>query len=139
MLVSQTVAAQQSDAENRHAAKATSPHLTIELNKLEQRDSACRLTLLIENRLGQTLRALDLELVLFARDQRIMRLIAAKAGWFPKAKSRVRQFDLPAIKCQQISRVLVNTINKCEGDELTPERCLGLTRTRSRADVPLIY
>lgn len=118
---------------------AAAPQLIIELNNLEQRKDTCRLTLLIENKLGATIANLSFELVLFDNAQRIKRLLAVAAGSFPKSKSRVRQFDLPSTPCGSIGRVLLNAITNCTGDSLSPDHCLNLTRTRSRIAVELAY
>jgi hypothetical protein len=113
--------------------------LTIELNNLEQRRDTCRLTLLIENKLGSAIDNLGFELVLFDNAQRIKRLLAVAAGSFPRSKSRVRQFDLPSTSCSSIGRVLLNAITSCAGDGMSPDHCLNLTQTRSRITVELAY
>lgn len=121
------------------AATDPKPHLIIELNNLEQRTGACRLSLLIENRLGSPLRDLAFELVLFDKNQRISQLLAVPAGAFPKSKSRVKQFDIKSIECAAVSRILFNTISRCKARDMTPDKCLAVTRTRSRTTVPLTY
>ncbi|MBU1175270.1 MAG: Tat pathway signal sequence domain protein [Alphaproteobacteria bacterium] len=113
--------------------------LTIELNDIEQQQTACRLTLLIENKLGAAITDLGLELVLFGPDQRIMKLIAVPAGAFPPSKTRIRQFDLAGIQCAGISRILLNTITRCEGAGMSPSHCLEAAKTRSRVKVDLQY
>jgi hypothetical protein len=115
------------------------PGLTIELNNLEQRSNACRLTLLIDNKLGTKISDLGFELVLFGKDQRIIQLLAVEAGSFPKTKSRVKQFDLTSVACVDISRILLNSITRCAANDFTPDTCLAATRTTTRTSVPLAY
>jgi hypothetical protein len=121
------------------AEPAVTSQLIIELNNLDQRPDACRLTLLVENQLGDTIPDLSFELVLFGKDQRIMQLLAVTAGSFPKSKSRVKQFDLKSIACDDIGRILLNSITRCSGGTLSPDTCLAATRTTSRTAVPLAY
>jgi len=113
--------------------------LSIELNKLEQQQSACRLTLLIENKLETRINDLNFELALFGSDKQITKMLAISAGSFPTRKTRIRQFDLPDTKCESISRFLLNSITKCDGDGLTPENCLDRTRTGSTTKTSLDY
>lgn len=113
--------------------------LAIELNALDQRGSACRLSFLISNKTGVALDALAFELVLFDASQRIISLVAAEAGALPKGKSRVKQFDIAARECTSISRLLLNDITQCKGGTLTPKTCLQAVLLSSRASVPLIY
>ncbi len=119
--------------------KASQPSLVVELNNLEAKEAACRLSMLIENQLGAALDELTFELVLFDKDQRITSQLAVKAGALPKDKSRVMQFDLQAVSCTDIGRILFNSISKCSGPALTPEQCLAATTTRSRTEVKLTY
>ena len=115
------------------------PHLVIELNNIQQQPAACRLSLLIENKLGAAIEDLGFELVLFATDERIMQLLAVQAGAFPKAKTRVKQFDLKSVDCAGIGRILLNNVTSCTITGFTPATCLAATRTRSRTTVQLTY
>lgn len=113
--------------------------LSIELNKLEQQNAACRLTLLIKNDLNTRIEALDFELALFGQDKKITKLLAIAAGSFPNQKTRIRQFDLTDTACSGISRFLLNSVTKCTGDGLTPDNCLERTKTRSTTNIALDY
>ncbi|MEO0619866.1 MAG: hypothetical protein AAFZ01_11395 [Pseudomonadota bacterium] len=119
-----------------HADEA--PRLSIELNNLTNVGGACRVTFLMKNALGRAVTDLRFELVLFGKDQRIMRLIAVTAGQLPVGKSRVRQFDLKGIECGDVGRALLNDITQCAGDQLTPATCLAAAKLSSRIDVPFI-
>ena len=115
------------------------PYLLIELNNLEQQKNACRLSLLIENKLGAAIDNLDFELVLFGTDERIMQLVAVRAGAFPKGKTRVKQFDLKSVECPGIARALLNTITRCDATGYTAASCLTAARTRTRTKTQLSY
>jgi hypothetical protein len=99
--------------------------LGLELNALQQSDAGCRITFLAENRLGSEIGKSSFELALFGADGGIDRLVALDFGMLPDGKSRVVQFELKQLACDDIGRVLVNDITACEGAALTPATCLA--------------
>jgi len=113
--------------------------LAIELNALDQRGKACRLSFLVSNKTGVALQALAFELVLFDKSQRIVSLVAAEAGALPKGKTRVKQFDIAERDCATIGKLLLNDITQCTGGALAPQTCLEQVSVGSRAAVPLVY
>lgn len=113
--------------------------IIIELNRLQPNESACRASFVIQNKTGTALGNLDLELVLFDEEQRIIKTVSLGAGALPEEKSRVSQIDLPELGCDALGQLMLNTITKCEGEALTPDICLSISKTRSRADIELIY
>jgi hypothetical protein len=115
------------------------PGLSIELNRLDANADSCRTTFVIRNDLGAEIRALTFEIVLFDKDQKLLRLTSFPAGAFPKGKTIVQQFDIPGIVCGTIGRALLNAISQCDGEGLDPARCLAGVRTMSRAGVDLVY
>jgi hypothetical protein len=123
----------------RAAGDTPAPALVIELNQLNQRNADCRLSLLIRNELGTRLADLELELVLFDKSKRIMKLLSVPAGAFPPRKTRIRQFDIANTACSSISSMLLNSITRCRGSQLTPEKCLERAKTRSATTTPLTY
>jgi hypothetical protein len=97
----------------------------LELNALQQSETGCRITFLAENRLGSEIGKSSFELALFGADGGIDRLVALDFGVLPEGKSRVVQFELKQLACDDIGRVLVNDITACEGGDLTPSACLA--------------
>ena len=97
----------------------------LELNALQQSDTGCRITFLAENRLGSEIGKSSFELALFGAEGSIDRLVALDFGALPEGKSRVVQFELRQLACDEIGRVLVNDITACEGGDLTPATCLA--------------
>jgi len=53
----------------------------------------------------------------------------------PIGKTRVRQFDLADMPCDNISRILINDASACEGDALPKNICVEDLETKARADV----
>ncbi len=105
----------------------------LELNALQQSEAGCRITFLAENRLGSEIGKSSFELALFGADGSIDRLVALDFGALPEGKSRVVQFELKQLACDEIGRVLVNDITACEGGDLTPAACLAALVPSTRA------
>jgi len=106
--------------------------LSLELNRLEPADNGCRLTFVMRNRLGKPIKALGLELALFAPDGAVSGIIALDAGSLPKNKTRVKRFALPGVACEQVGRVLLNDVTRCDGDGLSPATCIARMSVSSR-------
>ena len=120
--------------------KATSAkQLAVELNNMNAVKSACRLTFMIGNKLGVPIEDLGFELVLFGKDQKVLTLLRVNAGRLPINKSRVKQFDLKATKCADVSHILLNDVTRCKGEALTPYGCLTATKPTSRLKVGFIF
>ncbi len=123
------------------ADKKSTPEkqLAVELNNMNAVKSACRVTFMIGNKLGVPIEDLAFELVLFGKDQKVLTLLRVNAGRMPINKSRVKQFDLKAIKCANVSHILLNDVTRCKGESLTPHGCLTATKPTSRLKVGFIF
>ncbi|GAA5068190.1 hypothetical protein N0B44_02100 [Roseibacterium beibuensis] len=124
-LLSAPVLAQQADQP---------PRLGIELNRVDQLDGACRLTFMAENATGADLSTLSLETVLIDTAGQVDRLTLFDFGALPDGLPRVRQFDLGALDCAQLGRVLINGVAECSGGA----DCAGALGVSSRTDVEVI-
>ncbi len=107
----------------------TAPRLSLELNRVDALDGACRLTFMAENRLGTDLEALALETVLIATDGQVERLTLFEFGALPDGVPRVRQFDVPGLICEGLGRVLINGVAECSGSEACGEALIFGSRT----------
>jgi hypothetical protein len=116
------------------AESPTSPRLSLELNRIDALDGACRLTFMAENRLGTDLEALGLETVLIATDGQVERLTLFEFGALPHGVPRVRQFDIPGLACEGLGRVLINGVAECDG----AENCNDALDLESRTSVEVI-
>ena len=116
------------------AQSAPEAGLSLELNRIDGIDGACRLTFLAENRLGADVEALTLETVLIDTAGVVERLTLFEFGALPDGVPRVRQFDVAGLTCETLGRVLVNGVAECTGPASCGE-ALGLT---SRVDVELL-
>lgn len=118
------------------AQEAAAP-ITIELNKLEPADGACRLFLLLQNRSDQTYDALTLELVSFDKEGLIGQRLAVDLAPLRAQKTSVRLFDLPDTGCDSLGRMLLNDVSACSVAGAAVDACLDRLQVSSRGPVPL--
>ena len=116
------------------AETATSPLLSLELNRVDALNGACRLTFMAENALGSDLEALALETVLIATNGQVERLTLFDFGALPDGVPRVRQFDVPGLACEGLGRILINGVAECSG----ADGCGGALVFGSRTQIEVI-
>ena len=116
-------------------ARIEARSLQIELNRLEQNDSACRITFVTTNGLGASLDDLAVELVLFDKGGLVSRMTAAGFGAMPSGKTLVKRFDMPNLPCADVSRILVNGVAACRGEGLAVGACGQALSTANRTGI----
>lgn len=87
--------------------------ISLELNTLTQLDGACRMVFTAQA--AAPVDQLVAETVLFDAAGAVSLLTLFDFRDLPASKVRVRQFDIPAAQCDQISRVLFNGLESCSG------------------------
>jgi hypothetical protein len=112
--------------------------LSVELNKLEPQDGACRAYLVFENRTGTSFSGLTLDLVMFDSEGVIAKRLAVDAAPLPAEKTSVKLFDIEGLACANIGRILINDALDCvdEGGEIS--ECVTRIEPSSRSQAPLI-
>ena len=118
------------------AADEDAPALRLELNAAETVAGACRLTFLVENRLGADLTALGFETVILTTDARVAQMTLFDFREIPADRPRVRQFDLAGLPCDGIGRILINGASACDG--AAPGACIDALRLDSRVAQELV-
>jgi hypothetical protein len=118
------------------AARSQSP-ITLELNRLEAREGACRAVFLIRNP-GPALDELRFDFALFDRAGVITRRIAVDLGPIPAEKTQVKSFDVGGIACEGIGSVLLNDITACRIGGAVRNDCLSQLSLSSRAGIEFI-
>lgn len=103
--------------------------VSVELNRLEPRDSSCRVSMVVKNTTDRALDSLKLDLVFFDKQGVISRRLAVEAGPLRASKTTVKLFEATDVACDAVSRVLLNDISACGGGETD---CLGLVDVSSR-------
>lgn len=117
---------------------AQGPHLAIELNTLETVENGCQISFLVQNGHSADIDQAVFEAVLFDGDGRVERLTLFDFGDLPAARPRVRQFVVPGVVCEGVSRVLINGAETCTGDGLPPAACTEGLELHSRTDVEIL-
>ena len=111
--------------------------VSVELNKLEPQDKACRAYLVIDNASGAAYQALKLDVVVFRTDGIIDRRLLIDLGPVRPAKKAVKLFDLDGLACDGIGSLLVNDVAECRDAVGPVANCLTRLRFTSRAAATL--
>ncbi|WP_310618751.1 hypothetical protein [Flexibacterium corallicola] len=111
--------------------------ISLQLNKAVSQGQSCRVSLVMQNGLSQTIEQLGVDLVIFDRSGGVFDFLTVKAGRLPAGKTRVRQYDLSGQDCTNISSLLVNDVRSCDGDGLNQNICLDALTTSSLANIDL--
>lgn len=113
-------------------AFAQTGNFEIELNTSADVDGACRLTFVATNNTGVSLTKTAYEVAAFNADGIVSQLMVLEFGELPQSKTRVVQFDLPGLKCEEISRLLVNGQDTCEATDGAKDICMKALSASSR-------
>jgi hypothetical protein len=111
--------------------------VSIELNKLEAVEGACRSFLVVENRAAAPIAALTLDLVVFDTEGVIAGRLAVDLAPVRADGMSVKAFDMADLDCAEIGRVLMNGVLACDA-EGTGAPCAGPPAVSARGDVPFI-
>jgi hypothetical protein len=108
--------------------------LDVELNGLAPSQKGCMMTFVALNKLATPINKVSFELAFFNDKNAVDRITVLDFRDLPQGKKRVRQFDMPNVKCESVTRVLINDTPVCDGPA-TGECMKGLV-TRSQVSVP---
>jgi hypothetical protein len=112
------------------------PALALELNAVQPVEGGCRVTFLATNTLGASVDRAGIEMAFFTADGGIDRIVTLDFTGLTQGKTKVLQFELSDLPCENIGRLLVNDIAACEGAGLAPDACLKGLVTTARPPVP---
>ena len=99
---------------------------------------ACTLSFLVTNGLAVDLDALVVETVLFDTSGSVDRLTLFDFAALPQARPRVRQFSVPDLACDGMSRILINGVQSCSGAGVDAAVCAKAITTSSRTDIEIL-
>ncbi|NVK34594.1 MAG: hypothetical protein HWE23_08950 [Rhodobacteraceae bacterium] len=126
-----------SSAISSHASENT---ISLELNRANDTDKGCLVTFVANNSSEQALADVAYEFVLFNSDDLVEQMTAFDFGAMPSGKTVVRQFQLTALTCGSIGKILVNGSARC--DTPTSDKastvCIDALVTKSRTDITFI-
>lgn len=118
-------------------AQATTPEFGLELNNaVSEGDNGCRLTYVAVNRSDRPLNHASFEVAVFDAQGVVNRLLVLEFGALTANKTKVVQFDIGQMTCDNISRIVVNDLSECtlsDGSEGT--FCLTGLETSYRGDI----
>jgi hypothetical protein len=117
------------------AQSAVTPTLKLELNAVQPADAGCRVSFLATNHLGGQLDRAAIELALFDKAGAIDRLVTLDFKNLSPGKTKVLQFQLPGLSCDNLSRLLINDITACEGAIAPASACLDALVPSTRLDI----
>ena len=114
--------------------------ITIELNKLEATEKACRGYFIVENKTPAGLKELQIDVFLFDKQSVILRRVALSFLDIRPGRSKVVLFDLADLDCGSIGRLLVNEVIACTAaDGKAVEGCADRLAVRTRAGAEFEY
>jgi hypothetical protein len=117
-------------------AQDTAPaaSLDIELNALVPSQKGCMMTFVALNQLPAAINKISFELAFFNDKNAVDRITVLDFRDLPQGKKRVRQFDMPNVKCESVTRILINDTPVCDGP--AAGECMKGLVTRSQISVP---
>ncbi len=87
--------------------------ISIELNKLEDKQGSCRLYLVIRNRTPRDVKNLELDVFIFDRNDIIARRVGLNTRRLKPSRIYVRLFDITKVTCSEIERLVLNEVLSC--------------------------
>jgi len=108
--------------------------LVVELNALAPSQKGCMMTFVAENNLQTPINKISFELAFFNDKNAVDRITVLDFRDLPQGKKRVRQFDMPNVKCETVTRILINDTPVCDGP--AAGECMKGLVTRSQISVP---
>ncbi|KQV10756.1 hypothetical protein ASC97_15705 [Rhizobium sp. Root1203] len=117
-------------------AQDTTPasSLDVELNGLAPSQKGCMMTFVALNKLATPINKISFELAFFNDKNAVDRITVLDFRDLPQGKKRVRQFDMPNVTCDSVTRVLINDTPVCDGP--AAGECMKGLVTRSQVSVP---
>lgn len=112
--------------------------VVIELNTVKPKEGGCRLTFMVTNGHPGPIEKAVYETVLFDRAGQVDRLTLFDFGALPAGRSRVRQFSVDGIACDDLSRILINGAHTCEAPDLEDTACEAGLILKTRVKIELI-
>lgn len=116
---------------------AQTGNFELELNAAVDAGEGCQLTFVASNNTGVALTKTSYEVAVFDSEGLVSSLFVFEFGELPMNKTRVVLFSLPDLKCEKISRMLVNRQDECESADGPQDICMKALNTSSRiATIP---
>jgi hypothetical protein len=123
-------------AQDAAAAAPAAPAnaLEVELNALAPSQKGCMMTFVALNKLAAPVNKISFELAFFNDKNAVDKITVLDFRDLPEGKKRVRQFDMPNMKCEAVTRIIINDTPVCDGP--ATGACMKGLVTRSQISVP---
>ena len=123
-------------AQDAAAAAPAAPAnaLEVELNALAPSQKGCMMTFVALNKLAAPVNKISIELAFFNDKNAVDKITVLDFRDLPEGKKRVRQFDMPNMKCEAVTRIIINDTRVCDGP--AAGACMKGLVTRSQISVP---
>ena len=105
------------------ATNPSNPAVTVELNKLETADKACRAYFVVGNQLPDPLKELQLDVYIFDPKGVIAHRVGLSFTDVRPNRTKVVLFDLADLACGDIGRLLVNEVLACSSAKGPVDHC----------------
>ncbi|WP_270728296.1 hypothetical protein [Shimia sp. Alg240-R146] len=121
-----------------HSDEAPHSELSLELNAVQEVEGACRVTFVANNTTGAAIDKAVFETVIFDSTGAVVRLSLFDFRALPEGRPRVRQFDVPGMRCETISQTLINGANTCIVNGAESDICGDGLTLSSRISIKLL-
>ena len=118
-------------------AQQTSDSVSLELNKLEDKEKGCTASFVIQNSLPEKFESLRVSMYMFRIDGIIDRSWNLELGPLLANKLQIKEFVMKDTRCDDVGSFLINTINECRTDAGPVEDCLARLKVSSRSTVEI--
>jgi hypothetical protein len=114
------------------AGHAQTGNFELELNAAVDAPDGCQMTFVASNNTGLALTKASYEVAVFDGEGLVSSLFVFEFGELPMNKTRVVVFALPEVKCEAVSRMLVNRQDECESSDGPQDICMKALNANSR-------
>jgi hypothetical protein len=119
------------------AEEAEASKLSMELNKLEPKDSDCRVFFLFDNKSDRAYDKLQLDFYIFRRDGIVNQSFTVDIAPLKANKKSVKRYDLSDTDCDDVGSILINEVAKCQVGSEELSDCLDVLSLSSRTEAEL--
>jgi len=118
----------------QEAAASAANGLEVELDSLAPSEKGYMMTFVALNNLAAPISKISFEIAFFNDKNAVEQVTVLDFRDLPQGKKRVRQFELPNVKCESVTRLLINDAPVCAGP--AAGECMKGLVTRSQVSIP---
>ena len=124
-------------AEAPETADQAAGKIILQLNKLELGENACNAYMVVDNQSSEPLKELKIDIYLFDKQGIVLEGVALQFTEVRAEGEMVVPFELPAVACDEIGRVLLNKVLVCtDASGAAVDGCADLLVASSLTDAP---